>query len=122
VIFDIILAAGSFAFPPAWAFIMVRIGPSPRTRREFLARWAAGGFGGAITSSIAALPGGGWLYPLSFGASGLVGLILWWLSRRKRRRSLKALGGRALKALAAMLRNMPRPGPVLRPVPQGARA
>src|ERR1700722_11884444 len=102
---DIILAVGSFAFPPVWAFIMTRIGLASRSRREFLARWALGGFGGAVTSTIAALLDGGGLYPLSFGASGLVGLVLWWLSRRKRRRSLKALGGRARARLAAMLRN-----------------
>lgn len=46
----------------------------------------------------------------------------WWFGRRGRRkkRSLKALGHKARARLAAMLRNMPRPDPVLRPVPQGA--
>jgi membrane protein implicated in regulation of membrane protease activity len=42
--------------------------------------------------------------------------------RRKRRRSLKALGHKARARLAAMARNMPRPSPAPRLVPQGARA
>ena len=42
--------------------------------------------------------------------------------RRKRKRSLKALGNKARARLAALLRSMPKPGPVLRPVPQGALA
>jgi hypothetical protein len=45
---------------------------------------------------------------------------LWRRNRRKRRRSLKALGNKARARLAAMARNMPKPGPVLRPSPQGA--
>jgi len=44
---------------------------------------------------------------------------MWWRKRKKRKRSLKALGHKARARLAAMARNMPRPGPVLRPVPQG---
>ena len=45
----------------------------------------------------------------------------WW---RKRRRALRALGGKALARLAAMLgtlRDRVRPRQVLRPVPGGAR-
>lgn len=48
---------------------------------------------------------------------------LWWnrRNRRRRRRSLRSLGEKSRARLAAMARNMPKPGPVLRPVPQGAR-
>jgi hypothetical protein len=49
--------------------------------------------------------------------------LAWWLGRRggrRRRRSPRALGHKARARLAAMARNMPRPGPVLRPVPQVA--
>jgi len=49
----------------------------------------------------------------------------WWLDRRggrRKKRSLRQLGHKARARLAAMARSMPRPGPVLRPVPQGARA
>lgn len=62
--------------------------------------------------------------PIAAGACGVIAAIWarwWWRDRRKRRkRSLKALGHKARARLAAMARNMPRPGPVLRPVPQGA--
>jgi hypothetical protein len=54
----------------------------------------------------------------------LIWWLTWWLGRRgrRRKRSLRGLGFKARARLAAVLRNMPRPGPVLRPVPQGARA
>jgi len=48
---------------------------------------------------------------------------IWWRRRRGgRKRSLRQLGHKARARLAALARNMPRPGPVLRPVPQAARA
>jgi hypothetical protein len=47
---------------------------------------------------------------------------LWWSGRKRKKRSLRALGNKARARLAALARNMPRPGPVLRPAPQGARA
>jgi hypothetical protein len=57
------------------------------------------------------------------GAIAAIWARSWWRGPRKRRkRSLKALGHKARARLAAMARSMPRPGPVLRPVPQGARA
>jgi hypothetical protein len=50
-------------------------------------------------------------------------LWFWWRrDKRKRRRSLRRLGHKALAAIGGMLRNMPRPGPVLRPAPQGSPA
>lgn len=62
--------------------------------------------------------------PVAAGACAVIAVIWawwWWQGRRKRRkRSLKALGHKARARLAAMARNMPKPGPVLRPVPQGA--
>jgi hypothetical protein len=42
--------------------------------------------------------------------------------RRRKKRALRELGYKARARLAALARNMPRPGPVLRPAPQGARA
>jgi hypothetical protein len=55
---------------------------------------------------------------------GALAALRWWLwlrgPRRRRKRSLRALGNKALRALAVMLRNMPKPAP--RVFPQGARA
>lgn len=45
---------------------------------------------------------------------------IWRRNRGNRKRSLRALGNKARARLAAMARNMPKPGPVLRPVPQGS--
>lgn len=47
---------------------------------------------------------------------------LWWnrRNRRGRRRSLRSLGAKSRARLAAMAAKMPKPGPVLRPVPQGS--
>lgn len=58
---------------------------------------------------------------------GVVAALRWWLwwhgrGGRKRKRPLRALGHKARARLAAMARNMPKPGPLLRPVPQAVRA
>jgi hypothetical protein len=66
--------------------------------------------------------------PVGSGLAAFLAMI-WWLNwwldrggRRRKKRSLKALGNKARAAVEAMLRNMPKPGPVLRPAPQGAPA
>lgn len=111
----ILFAAGCFAFPPLFTRCVMRV---PVRDARFLVHWAWGGFGGMATASGAAVFTGGWLYAASYGASGLLALILWWWSRRKRKRSLRQLGHKARARLAAMVRNMPRPSPRL--VPQRA--
>lgn len=93
-----------------------------RGRYGRAAMWAAAA---AVTLGLAAAvdaAGGHWL-PSAIYAAGAAGWA--WISwknwrRRKRRRTLKALGHKARARLAAMLRSMPKPGPALRPVPQGA--
>jgi hypothetical protein len=107
-----ILATGPLiAFGVPWALRLPSLGA-----RRFL-EWIACDLGGGL----AALAGGEWLHLAAWGASGLLGLVLWWWSRRKgRRKALRLLGGKARAVLAAMARNMPRLSPRL--VPQGARA
>jgi hypothetical protein len=56
----------------------------------------------------------------AYAAMAAVYFWLWRWNRPRRRRSLKALGHKAKARVADMLRNMPKPGPVPRPVPQGA--
>jgi hypothetical protein len=114
---SILVDAGIFAFPPAYALAVRLFLHLPVRSPWFFVQWATSGFVGAFT----AVTAGDWPHVAVWGASGLLGLVLWWRSRRKRRkRSLKALGNKARAVFAAMAANMPRPGPVLRP--QGARA
>jgi len=109
-------AAVCFAFPPAFARWILR---APAGSTRFFGEWACFGFCAVPGSVLTAHGAADWVNVASWAASGLTGLILWWWSRRKRKRSLKALGHKARARLAAMARNMPKPGPVLRPVPQG---
>lgn len=55
---------------------------------------------------------------------GVLAVLRWRIWRRgprgKLRRALRALGAKARAKLAAMARNMPKPGLVLQPVPQRA--
>ena len=88
------------------------------------AMWAAGVSAAFALITVIYAMGANWfVVPLYAGAAAFWAWISWrnW-RRRKRKRSLKALGEKTRKVFAAMARNMPRPGPVLRPAPQGARA
>jgi peptidoglycan/LPS O-acetylase OafA/YrhL len=121
VIGVILAAAADFTIPPLCALATGCLSRPRRTRQQFLLTWASFGAVDAALTAAAIPPGRYWLYPASFGASALLALVLWWLSRRKgKRKALKALGNKARARLAAMARNMPRPSPVRRPVPQGA--
>lgn len=111
-------AAMCFAFPPLHALVVCCARRVPSGDGRFFADWARGGAGGTAGAALAAAVSGGWLYVASWGASALLGLILWWLSRRQRKRSLRQLGNKARARLAAMLRNMPSLSPRL--VPQAA--
>ena len=102
-----------FASGPAWALLLARM---PGLPRSFYLRWAAFDGIGLLWAVIF----GDWGNTFPWAASGLLALILWWWSRRKRKRTLASLGSKARARLAAMIRNMPKPGPVLRPVPQGS--
>jgi hypothetical protein len=58
---------------------------------------------------------------VSFG-NGVIPLILWWLNRRRRKRSPKLAGAKSRARLAALVRKSreaAKPRPVLRPVPSG---
>jgi hypothetical protein len=100
-----------FLSGPVWASLLTRMFG---LRRLFFARWA--GFDALGLLSAAFLQD--WRNIPVWAASAVVALILWWWSRRKRKRTLAALGNKARARLAAMIKKMPKPGPVLRPVPQ----
>jgi hypothetical protein len=64
-------------------------------------------------------------YIAAAAANFLFGLVMWWLSRRRRKRSPKLAGAKSRARLASLVRSMrerAKPRPVLRPVPGGARA
>lgn len=82
---------------------------------------AAAGMWGLI--AVRAAVEGEWFPAVVFGAEAAVWAWFAWRQwrRRKRKRLLLGLMGYKARAVVeAMLRSMPRPGPVLRPVPQGA--
>ena len=86
-----------FASGPAWALLLARM---PGLPRSFYLRWAAFDGIGLLWAVIF----GDWGNTFPWAASGLLALILWWWSRRKRKGSLKALGSKARARLAAMMR------------------
>jgi membrane protein implicated in regulation of membrane protease activity len=93
-------------------------------------RWALSAvLSGAVTGFSAVLAllyafQGDWPQAVLGAGLAVMWAWLWWKQRRrrKRRRSLRELGHKMRAVFEAMARNMPRPGPVLRPVPQGAPA
>lgn len=116
MIVTVLLSVLSFALPPLYVRLMRLAMGLPVRCPRFFSHWALGAAGMTAGTVIA----GAWPEAASSGASVLLALVLWWYSRRKRKRSLRQLGNKARARLAAMARNMPRPSPRL--VPQGARA
>lgn len=109
-------AAVCFVSSPAFARWVLR---ARGTR--FFGHWACFGLCAVPGSALTVTSDRDWVNVAAWGASGLLGLILWWHSRRKgRRKALRLLGNKTRAVLAAMARNMPRPSPRL--APQGARA
>jgi hypothetical protein len=108
-----------FAAGPAWALALRRLLGNVVAGPWFFVDWIAVDLGGEASAVAARQP----LHIAAWSTSMLLALILWWWSRRRgKRKALKALGAKARARVAAMVKNMPKPGPVLRPVPQGARA
>ena len=87
---------------------------------EGAARWAGIAAAAYGSEALAAAAGGDWMTAAVGAALAAFWFWLWRRGRRNRKRSLRALGNKARARLAAMAGNMPKPGPVLRPVPQGS--
>ena len=117
------MSAGSCLTLTAIACVLGALGAA-MTARVALAVFLAGMV--ALLASAIALLGalqGDWPQAVTNAVVAAYWAWLWWqFWRRRRKRSLRQFGHKARARLAAMARNMPRPGPVLRPVPQGARA
>lgn len=81
---------------------------------------------GAIFGTIAGTAGlvdGWWAVAGGFWVFAVVCAVIWWSTRRKRRdRARKAAGAKSRALVAALVkraREVSRPRPVVRPVPQG---
>ncbi|HXJ24450.1 MAG TPA: hypothetical protein VNH17_02060 [Streptosporangiaceae bacterium] len=88
---------------------------------NFYFGWLCGCLGGAIGFA----SGGGWPWMAADLANAGLAAVLWWLSRRRRKRAPRAYGAKSralVEALVRRAREAARPRPVLRPVPGGAGA
>ncbi len=112
-----LLAIAGFASPLLWTMAARAVTGQRGGGPRFYLTWWCSGIGWALIAA-----GLSWQFAQGSWASGVLAAILWWVSRwrRKRKRSPRTAGGRALARIKEMVRNMPKPGPVLRPVPQGA--
>jgi hypothetical protein len=115
MISDILFGVFYFVTPPASTYVFRRYKGLPmKPGHLFYSHWAQGAMVG-IAVSLGALY---WLAATAYSASSLLAFVLLWLSRRKRKRVFRKLGGKALARLVVMLRRMPKPAPRL--APQGA--
>lgn len=102
------------------AFGVASLVAQSRGKADAVARYdglASAGYAGAAVCNLLQQ---GWVSAAITAALAVAYFWTWRRNRRKRKRSLRALGHKARARLAAMVRNMPKPGPVLRPVPQGS--
>jgi hypothetical protein len=116
---DLWQIAFGLLWPPVYALIWRAFGS--RGAVKFWEHWFWGGVG-VIVGSASVLD-----FPeLAVGVVQLVfGAVMWWLSRRKRKRSAKLAGAKARALVASLVRSMREravPRPVLRPVPGGSGA
>ena len=113
------------AWPPVYGALwsaLTGVAGSPTSRRTwFYLMWASS----AGVTAVIGLAAGQWLGAGIATVSLAVALILWWLSRRRRKRAPRAYGAKSAALVADLVRRAreaARPRPVLRPAPGGARA
>lgn len=103
-------------------FVMFALAGCERmTATGFYQQWAWCGIGAVIGQAISAN-----LRGLAVAVAELIlAAVLWWLSRRRRKRAPRAYGAKSralLAAAVARMRETLKPRPVFRPAPGGARA
>jgi hypothetical protein len=115
--------AWAIIWPPVWA-----PGWMWATRRLLGGRPLGGYWGSWLTASVTTLAeqalAGDLPAALVGIASTVFAVIMWWLSRRRKRRAPKLAGAKSkalLAAIVARMRETLKPRPILRPVPGGAR-
>jgi hypothetical protein len=104
----------------AWKLLLFN-GPRVFSWESFWEGYFSGACASLITFSVDWAP-----VPFVISAGQLVlAVVMWWLSRRKRKRSAKLIGAKSralLAAVVARMRGAAKPRPVLRPVPGGSGA
>lgn len=107
----LLLCAAHFAVSPA----VVALGCAATRHRlrtaRFYGRWAVI----AGSEVLFSLPFRSWEWTAGDALSFVVALILWWLSRRKRKRAAKMLGAKARALRGKLVKTMPRWSPRLMP-------
>jgi hypothetical protein len=104
--------------PPASSWVWGRV--RRRYRARFYQGWIGAAVGGGVTWAIQ----GQWLWAAIDMANVGVAVVLWWLSRRRRKRAPRAYGAKSRALVAALVRKArenARPRPVPRLGPAGAR-
>ena len=107
---------GGLALPPSIAW-----GYAALLRFSFITSW----IGSAVGGVIAGVMGSGVTWGTVNGVSLAMAVAVWWYRRRKRKdpaaRQFGAKSRARIAALVERAREAAKPGPVLRPVPGGAR-
>jgi hypothetical protein len=96
-----------------------------RVLRGVRFRFYQGWIGAAVSGGFGFAWDRQWLWFLLAAANAGVAIVLWWLSRRRRKRAPRAYGAKSaalVAALVAKAREAARPRPVPRLGPAGARA
>jgi hypothetical protein len=103
-VIGILTAALAFALPP-WITLAVRLVLRlPVRDPRFFPNWAQTAAGALVSTLIGYLAAGeSPVFPAASAASGLLALVLWWLSRRKRKRSLLEILGYKMRSVFARI-------------------
>lgn len=106
------IAGGAFV---TWKLCRVH----PRNVKWFLEHWIGMAMAGVLITALLRF----WSEALGYGTSGAVAMILYfiWKHRHKGKKVAKELGAKARARIEKLVRDMPRPGPGLRPVPVPVR-
>jgi len=104
--------------PPGWSWLCGRL------VRRYRANFYQGRIGAAIGDALASAFYQQWLWVLLAAANAGVAIVLWWLSRRRRKRAPRSYGAKSRALVAALVRKArknARPRPVPRLGPAGAQ-
>jgi hypothetical protein len=114
----VIVFLATLPAPPGLSWFFLRVFGPPAARSEFVRCWLFTAAGATVAEALGSV----WPCALSSAVNVIAALIVWWLSRRNRKRALKALSARGRAVLAALVKSMrdaAKPRRVFRPAPQG---